>query len=49
MTDMMELESLTSGVDYDVNYDAVSETFTLTVNNVNTLTVRTAFFNISMT
>ncbi|MFO8051849.1 MAG: hypothetical protein R6V01_09160 [Thermoplasmatota archaeon] len=48
--DIMTEESLTStNGDYATSYDENSETFTLTIYEVNILNVRTAFFKMTMT
>ena len=47
--DIMLENSLTSPGDYGVTYDTATETLTLTIQNVDELSVRTAFFQITMT
>jgi hypothetical protein len=47
--DMMASESLSSPGAYLASYDDVSGTFTFTVYDVNLLTVKTAFFKVTMT
>ncbi|MEA3558159.1 MAG: hypothetical protein U9R75_02795, partial [Candidatus Thermoplasmatota archaeon] len=46
---LMAEEGLLSPADYSISYDAVTEIFSLTINSVDHLSVKTAFFKVGMT